>query len=101
MAWFDGTFDWDKEEFEKEFPVQVTPNLRQSSNGKRIAVISDFEKGSAFYDLSDPKAEKDYRGEHILYYPFLGQHSPAAKQVLESFLSEWMEYKPSIKSLIV
>ena len=31
MAWFDGTFDYDKEELETEFPVAITKDLYLST----------------------------------------------------------------------
>lgn len=44
MAWFDGTFDYTDEELNNEFPLSVIESLRMSADGKRVAVINDFER---------------------------------------------------------
>ena len=51
MPWFDGTLDSVIEELENEFPVAITKNLRQSADGKRIAIINDFQKDTEAYRL--------------------------------------------------
>lgn len=91
MAWFDGTFDYTAEKLETEYPISVTPNLRQSKDGKRMAIINDFAEGSQPFCLSDPKAEEDDRGEHMFFHVFLGKDAAAAKQAVGHFIAEGYE----------
>jgi len=42
MAWFDGTTDFEKNEFEKQFPVYITENLRTNAERNKLAIINDF-----------------------------------------------------------
>lgn len=86
MAWFDGSFPYSEEELSNEFPVAVTPNLRLSEDGKKLAVINDYEKGTEMYELSDPKAEKDFHGQHVFIQAFTGADAAAAKRAVEDFL---------------
>ena len=94
MAWFDGTFDYTKEELNKEFPLSVTKNMRMSEDRKRLAIINDFEEGSEFLDLSDPHAEEPNPGKHIFYHTFFGEDTVTAKRVIEEFLSKTDENDP-------
>ena len=86
MAWFDGSFPYSEEELSNKFSVAVTPNLRLSEDGKKLVVINDYEKGTEMYELSDPKAEKDFHGQHIFIQAFTGADAAAARRAVEDFL---------------
>ncbi len=88
MAWFDGTFDYTDEELNNEFPLSVIESLRMSADGKRVAVINDFERESELFDLSDPHAEESIPGKHTFYHVFLGEESIIIKSLIEDFLSK-------------
>lgn len=86
MAWFDGSFDYSMEELSKKFPIEVTLNLRLGEDGKKLAVINDYETGTELYELSDPKAEKDDYGQHVFIQAFTGAEAAAARRAVEDFL---------------
>lgn len=86
MAWFDGSFPYSEEELSNKFSVAVTPNLRLSEDGKKLVVINDYEKDTEMYELSDPKAEKDFHGKHIFIQAFTGADAAAARRAVEDFL---------------
>ena len=86
MAWFDGTFPYSEEDLNKAFPKIITPNLRLSEDGKKLAIINDYEEGTELFDLSDPKAEKDHYGQHVFIQAFTGTDAAAAKRAVKDFL---------------
>lgn len=66
MAWFDGTFDYTDEELNNEFPLSVIESLRMSADGKRVAVINDFERESELFDLRSSCRGIDSGGTYLL-----------------------------------
>ena len=86
MSWFDGSFDHSPAELEENYPVKVTDGLRLTADGKRMALINSFERGTALFELSDPKAEDDQEGDRVFYHVFLGEDSEAAKKAVNSFV---------------
>ena len=87
MAWYDGTNDYTDEELEELFPVAVTNNLRFTKDGKRMALINDFDKDSEYYELSDPHVEKDWEGKHVFDHFFFGKDAVAANRGISDFIS--------------
>ena len=87
MAWFNGTFDYTIEEFEREFPVSVTKEIRSNTEGTCLAIINDFSRGTRQYDLADPKMEENDVGRHVFFHTFLGNDRVVAKRVVRKFLS--------------
>ena len=87
MAWYDGTTEYSEDELEERFPVKVTDDLRLTEDGKKLAIINSFEKGTALYDLSDPHAETGDKGEFVFYHVFSGEAAAAAERSIESFIS--------------
>ena len=86
MAWFDGIFPYSEEDLNKEFPKTITPNLRLSEDGKKLAIINDYEEGTEFFELSDPKAEEDDYGQHVFIQAFTGTDADAAGRAVKYFL---------------
>ncbi len=87
MAWLDEALDYSEEELKAEFPMTVTKNLRQSEDGKKIAILNDFPEGTQEYRLADPKAEEDDRGKHVFFHAFFGKDAIEAKRMIRSFLT--------------
>ncbi len=79
MAWFNGTYTWTQEDFEKEYPNRITEDLWQSANGLRLALINHFKEGDPLLDLADPKADEDECGKLVFYHPFLGDDAGPAR----------------------
>ena len=86
MPWFDGTFDSERQELEAKFPALITKNLRQSADGKKLAILNDFPKGTEQYRLSDPKVEEGLREEYVFFHAFFGEDAAKARQAIETFL---------------
>ena len=86
MAWFDGTFDYSIDELEKEFPAAVTPDLRLSENGERIAIINGFQRGTVEYELSDPKVD-EARSDYVFFHVFFGEDAAIAERTVGAFLT--------------
>lgn len=87
MAWYDGTTDYNVSGLIERFPVTITDNLRLSEDGKSMAVINDFARETALYDLADPKVEEDDAGKRVFYHVFLGEDAAAAERAIGAFIS--------------
>ena len=80
MTWHDGSAEFSAAELTQEYTVKVTDNLRLTGDGRKLAVINDFTRGTALYELADPKIEEEEEGKHIFCHVFLDKErsgSPA------------------------
>ncbi len=87
MPWFDGTRDYTDDEIKELFPVAVTENLRFTENGKRMALINDFDEDTELYELSDPHVEIDHEGRHVFCHYFFGKDADSARRGISDFIS--------------
>ncbi len=85
MAWFNGTYTWQQEDFEKEYPNRITEDLRQSANGLRLALVNHFKEGDPLLDLTDPKADEDEYGKVVFYHTFPGDDAGPARDAIAHY----------------
>ena len=87
MPWYDGTTNYNNPWLIEWFPVAVCDDLRFTGDGKRMAVTNDFPRGTALYDLADPKVEEDEEGTHMFCHVFLGEDAVVAGRAIGAFVS--------------
>lgn len=85
MAWFDGTTDFEKDEFEEQFPITITEDLRANAERTQIALINRFQVGSKLYEISDPHLENGVYHNKIFYHTFIGEDAYKAKEAICNF----------------
>ena len=87
MTWHDGSAEFGAAELTEEYPVKVTDNLRLTEDGSKLAVINDFPRGTALYELADPKVEEDEEGKRVFCHVFQGEDAVAAERAISAFVS--------------
>jgi len=87
MAWFDGTTDFEKDKFEKQFPIYITENLRTNDEKNKLAIINDFHKESKLYEISDPHLENGVYYSNTFFHIFIGKDAVKAKDAITDFAS--------------
>ena len=88
MPWFDETTEINEADLKDLFPVNASDDLRFSEDGKKLAIVNDFPRGTKLYDLADPKAEDEDSVQRVFYHVFLGNDAAAAERAIDAFMSE-------------
>ena len=91
MAWFDGTFSYSDEKLNEQFPVEITPALRTSADGRKLALVNAFAADSWQLALSDPKVGEEDGAAFTFYHTFTGHDAAVARQAIEAFLAVYDE----------
>ncbi len=86
MAWYDGTENYTKEKLFKAYPKKICRGLFLSDDGKRLAIVNDFEENTPFYKASDPKREEDFSEKNVFYHVFAGEDGVKARAATEEFI---------------
>ena len=87
MPWLDEATGINEADLKELFPVNASDNLRFSEDGKKLAIVNDFTRGTELYDLADPKAEDEESAQRVFYHVFLGQDAVAAEKAIDAFMS--------------
>lgn len=88
MPWFDETTEINEADLKDLFPVNASDDLRFSEDGKKLAIVNDFPRGTKLYDLADPKAEEEDSDQRVFYHVFRGKDAAAAERAIHTFMSE-------------
>ena len=88
MPWFDETTEINEADLKDLFPVNASDDLRFSEDGKKLAIVNDFPRGTKLYDLADPRAEDEDSDHRVFYHVFLGHDAAAAESAISTFMSE-------------
>lgn len=84
-TWYDGTYDFTIEEFENEFPIKVTDDIRFSKDKTRVAIVNNFKEGSKEYELADPHANS--KELVTFYHPFYDDEAVEIKKLFDFIIS--------------
>ena len=86
MAWYDGTENYTEEKLFKAYPKKICRGLFLSDDGKRLAIVNDFEENTPFYKASDPKREEGFSEKNVFYHVFAGEDGAKARAATEEFI---------------